>query len=101
MAGRLALLVVAATVAGCQFDRSSSGRPPDGGPADAAADSGPLPDGTTGGATHILIREVKPAPDTLEFIEIYNPTCHDLSLATYFLTDMPSYPLLPSWGGIS
>jgi len=54
---------------------------------------------TGGGATHILISEVKPAPDTLEFIEIYNPTCHDLSLATYFLTDMPSYSLLPSWGG--
>lgn len=96
--GRLSLLGVAAMAVACRFDSSSASRPGDGGTTDANGDSGALADGMTAGVPHILLSEVKPTPDDLEFIEIYNPTCYELSLATLYLTDVPSYLLLPSWG---
>jgi hypothetical protein len=91
---RLSRLVALSFLAACSFDPSGgSGAPADAGPADAASD------GAVNSASHLLLTEVKVVPDSLEFIEIYNPTCADVDLSTYYLTDVPSYPLLPIWDG--
>jgi hypothetical protein len=91
---RLALLGIARLAAACSFDSSATG------PSvtiDAGADAG-APDAAVPGATHLLLTEVKSGPDPREFIEIFNPTCADVVLDDYYLSDDPGYPLLPSWG---
>ena len=62
-------------------------------------DAGEPSDAATGAPTsHLLMTEVKTNPMSLEFIEIYNPGCAAVDLSSYFLTDDPTYGLLPSWG---
>ena len=85
-------------LAACSFDSSAAGGGDGGGVViDAGADAG-APDATVTRGTHVLLTEVKAGPDTLEFIEIYNPTCVDQDLSNYYLSDDPAYSLLPSWG---
>jgi hypothetical protein len=97
MVGReLALLAVAAMAAACSFDSSAVSGGDGGATIDAGVDGSP--DAMVTPGDHVLLTEVKTAPDRLEFIEIYNPTCSDVDLSTYYLTDQPTYPLLPSWG---
>ncbi len=92
MVGRgLALVVLAALAGACSFDSSAvSG-------GDGGVDAG-SPDATVTRGAHVLLTEVKTGPDTLEFIEIYNPTCVVVDLSDYYLSDDPAYSLLPSWG---
>jgi hypothetical protein len=86
-------------LAACQFD--TSGGSGDGlGVIDAAPDAAPDPiDAGTNAPAHVLLTEVKTSPDTLEFIEVFNPRCEEVDLSTYYLSDDPGYPLLPSWEG--
>jgi uncharacterized protein len=80
--------------AACSFDaRGPSGSDAGGGAIDAAA-----PDAARPPSVHLLLTEVKAGPDSLEFIEIWNPTCEDVDLTNYYLADEPTYPLVPSWG---
>jgi hypothetical protein len=87
-------VVLFGALSACSFDPSgTSAGPTDAAPADGAPDAQRqvLP-------VHLLLTEVKSAPDALEFIEIYNPTCTDVDLTNYYLGDEPTYPLAPSWG---
>ena len=45
---------------------------------------------------HLLLNEVVLAPNAAEFIEIYNPTDHDIALSDVYLTDSAVYPRLIS-----
>lgn len=81
--------------AACSFDSAGASRG-DGGASDASFDGG-TPDATVTRGAHLLLTEVKSGPDTLEFIEIYNPTCVDQDLSDYYLSDDPAYSLLPAW----
>ena len=86
-------MVLLGGLTACAFDPSgTSTATPDASPPDAA------PDARQFTAVHLLISEVKSGPDSLEFIEIFNPTCDDVDLTTYYLGDEPTYPLAPSWG---
>jgi hypothetical protein len=80
--------------ASCAFDRTggSSANLTDASPPDATPDAGTLL------PTHLLLSEVCAGPDSLEFIEILNPTCLSIDLRTYYLADQRTYPLLPAWG---
>ena len=95
-AGRSLLALCAA--AGCSFDPagSSSQGPGDAGNADGSAAQ---PDASTAPGAHLVLSEIKTAPGSLEFIEIFNPTCEPVALDDYHLTDDPAYALLPGWGG--
>jgi hypothetical protein len=96
MVGRgRALLGLALLAAACSFDQAAGSGPGDAGATDAAVDAPPDAPVTRG--AHLLLSEVKSGPDTLEFVEIYNPTCVDLDLTDYYLSDDPAYSLLPSW----
>ncbi len=105
-AQRIARALLALCVAGgaaCSFDPSAdavpgdmdaaqadaSGNVPDAAPADAAPP--PLP-------THVVISEVKAHPLGSEFIEIFNAGCDAVDLSVYYVTDEPTYGLLPAWG---
>ena len=98
MVGRgLAVVIGSATLAGgCRFDPSGVSGTDGGAQLDAANDGAPLDATVTRGA-HVLLTEIKTGPDTLEFIEIYNPTCVEQGLSDYYLSDDPAYSLLPSW----
>ena len=86
-------MVLLGGLTACAFEPTgTSGAPPDASPPDAA------PDARQFTAVHLLLSEVKSGPDSLEFIEIFNPTCSDVDLTTYYLADEPTYPLAPSWG---
>ena len=82
--------------AACSFDAGGPSGSGDGGGGDMI-DAAP-PDADRPQQVHLLLTEVKPGPDDLEFIEIWNPTCEDVDLTNYYLTDEPTYPLAPSWG---
>jgi hypothetical protein len=98
MAGRgLALVVFTALAAACSFDSSGLAGGDGGAASDAMADAAP-PDAVVTRGEHVLLTEIKTGPDTLEFIEIYNPTCVEVALGDYYLSDDPAYSLLPSWG---
>ncbi|MEI8254854.1 MAG: MopE-related protein [Deltaproteobacteria bacterium] len=43
---------------------------------------------------HLLLSEVVLTPNAAEFIEIYNPTAHDVPLDDVYLADTDLYPLL-------
>lgn len=45
---------------------------------------------------HLLLSEIALAPDSGEFIEIYNPTSATISLDNYYLGDNSDYALVPS-----
>jgi hypothetical protein len=45
---------------------------------------------------HLLLSEITLAPDSGEFIEIYNPTSNAISLDNYYLADNAEYDTLPS-----
>ncbi|MGI8892467.1 MAG: lamin tail domain-containing protein, partial [Bacteroidia bacterium] len=45
---------------------------------------------------HLLLTEVTLAPDSAEFVEIYNPTMNSISLDNYFLADNVEYALIAS-----
>lgn len=97
MAARIAGVI---GVTGCQFSPSGLGGPgqdagPGGGPDGAFADAA---DASAGPERHVLLSEVKTAPPELEFIEIFNPSCQAVDLRDYYLTDEPTYGLLPAWG---
>ena len=92
-----ALLVAIVPMAGCSFDRSGAS-PGGGDDASTSWDAPPSPDARVTRGAHVLLSEVKTGPDPLEFIEIYNPTCVDVDLSDYYLSDDPAYSLLPSWG---
>lgn len=89
---RSKFLLLSLFAVGCKFgdDRAL------GGAQDAA------PDGSLPGAAHLLITEVKSIdsipelPATDEFVEIWNPSNQDISLANYYLTDFGSYWRLPT-----
>ena len=98
MAGRgLALVGITALAGACSFDSSGLAGGDGGAAVDAAVDGAP-PDAVVTRGAHVLLTEVKTGPDTLEFVEIYNPTCVDVDLSDYYLSDDPAYSLLPSWG---
>lgn len=88
------LVAVVVACASCTFD------PAGGVPASVsdAAPPGATPDSGPPRPTHLLLSEVAAGPDSLEFVEIFNPTCLPIDLATYYLTDQPTYALMPSWG---
>jgi uncharacterized repeat protein (TIGR01451 family) len=51
---------------------------------------------------HLLLSEIKVAPDQAEFIEIVNPTQQSIALDAYFLSDDQDYALLPAFfGGVT
>jgi hypothetical protein len=98
MVGRgLALAGIAALAGACSFDRTAAGGGGDDGGVVVRVDGGP-PDAVVTRGSHLLLTEVKTGPDTLEFIELYNPTCTEQDLSDYYLSDDPAYSLLPSWG---
>ena len=43
---------------------------------------------------HLLLTEITLAPDSGEFIEIYNPTANSISLDNYYLADNANYALI-------
>ncbi len=43
---------------------------------------------------HLLLSEIVLAPNAAEFIEIYNPTDHDVALGDVYLADTDQYPLV-------
>ena len=83
----------------CGFDSSGAGAARDGGPfIDAAPHDAGAPDAAMRPLpSHLLLTEAKTNPILLEFVEIYNPLCEPIDLSSYYLTDVPSYPLMPSW----
>ena len=93
----LALLGFAVIAVACDFDPAGSSGRDDAAPFDGGIDA-PSPDAGLRSGSHLLLTEVKTGPDTLEFIEIYNPTCEDKDLSDYYLSDDPAYSLLPTWG---
>lgn len=46
------------------------------------------------GQDHLLLTEVTLAPDSGEFVEIYNPTANSISLDNYYLADNSEYALI-------
>ncbi|HEU5041818.1 MAG TPA: lamin tail domain-containing protein [Gemmatimonadales bacterium] len=82
-------------LAACTFEPAGgAGNLLDAAHADGRADADSEPDGPA----HLLLSEIKSGPNDLEFIEIFNPTCAEVDLSTYYLTDEPTYGLLPGWG---
>lgn len=81
-------------LAACRFEPTGgAGNLPD-----AATSDGPSGvDAQPGGQAHLVLSEIKSGPNEIEFIEIYNPTCADVDLSSYHLTDEPTYGLLPAW----
>lgn len=85
---RTLLLCALATSAACSFGddrRLGSG--------DAGPDG--MTDGPPAYTDHLLLSEIKVSKDD-EFIEIWNPTSRDISLANYYLSDIGDYWKFPS-----
>lgn len=66
----------------------------------AGGSGGGTTTGTGGGLAgeHLLISEIALGPEPAEFIEIWNPTAADVSLADYYLSDNSTYAALASGG---
>jgi uncharacterized protein len=89
---RLAGFIVAAAVAGCEWNTIS---PPDAAEqADARHLTGDaMPDAAPANAPHLLLTEVALAGT--EFIEIANPTAQPVDLTNYYVSDNGNYFTLP------
>jgi hypothetical protein len=81
---RTFLFCALATSAACSFGDDRRG---------VSADAGT--DGPPVYTDHLLLSEIKSSKDD-EFIEIWNPTNRDISLANYYLSDYGDYWKLPS-----